>query len=63
MCNVDVDNALTLTTLNHVSAARLVHCHLPHLQDEVQVEQDKERIVRMANILGFAVVSDTPCTV
>jgi len=27
-------------------------------QDEVQVEQDKERIVRMANILGFAVVSE-----
>ena len=26
-------------------------------QDETQVEQEKERIVRMANILGFAVVS------
>ena len=25
-------------------------------QDEMQVEQEKERIVRMANILGFAVV-------
>ena len=36
---------------------RLVDCYLPHPQDEVQVEQDKERIVRMANILGFAVVS------
>ena len=26
-------------------------------QDETQVEQEKERIMRMANILGFAVVS------
>ena len=30
-------------------------------QDENQVEQEKERIMHMANILGFAVVSWDKC--